>query len=134
MSASCNICILMGRLTRDPDLRYTSGSAAVANFGLAMNRQYTDSKGEKQEDVTFVDVVCWSKTAEACSQYLHKGSPVLVVGRLQQRSWETEDGSKRHKLEVVASSVKFLSSSDARSASTDDKSQCEGAEDEDVPF
>ena len=106
--ASYNLVVLMGNLTKEPELRYIPSGNAVCSFGLAINRTYKDSEGEKQEDVTFVDVVCWNRLAEATAQYLHKGSPAFVEGRLQQRSWETEDGGKRHKLEVVARSVKFL--------------------------
>ena len=108
--ASYNIVVLMGNLTKEPELRYIPSGAAVCNFGLAVNRSYTDGNGEKQEDVTFVDIVCWNRLAEVTAEYLHKGSPAFIEGRLQQRSWETEDGQKRHKLEVVARSVQFLSS------------------------
>ena len=125
--ASYNLCVLMGNLTRDPDLRYTPNGAAVVNFGLAINRTYTDKDGNKHEDTTFVDVVAWNRLAEVTAEYLHKGSPAFVEGRLQQRSWETEDGSKRHKLEVVARSVKFLGS--AKSEQSGD-----GSADDDVPF
>jgi len=106
--ASYNQVTLIGNLTKDPELRYIPSGSAVCNLGLAINRTYTNAEGEKQEDVTFVDIVCWNKLAEACSQYLHKGSPVFVEGRLQQKSWETEDGSKRSKHEVVARTVQFL--------------------------
>ena len=88
--ASYNQVILMGNLTRDPELRYIPSGAAVCNLGLAVNRKYTDGNGEKQEDVTFIDIVCWDKLAEACAEYLHKGSPAFVEGRLKQNSWETE--------------------------------------------
>jgi len=107
--ASYNQVILIGNLTKDVELKYTSGGAAVCNFGLAVNRAYTDADGEKQEEVTFIDIVCWNKLAEVCAQYLHKGSPAFVEGRLQQKSWETEDGSKRYRHEIVAKSVQFLS-------------------------
>jgi len=123
--ASYNLVVLMGNLTKDVELKYIPSGAAVCSFGLAVNRTYTNAKGEKQDDVTFVDIVCWNKIAEACANYLHKGSPVFVEGRLQQRSWEAEDGSKRHKLEVVAHSVKFLGSAQHNA---DDET------DPDVPF
>lgn len=106
--ASYNQVTLIGNLTKDPELRYIPSGSAVCSFGLAVNRAYTNADGEKQEDVTFIDIVCWNKLAEACSQYLQKGSPVFVEGRLQQKFWETEDGSKRHKHEVVARTVQFL--------------------------
>ena len=126
MPASYNLCILMGNLTREPELRYLSNGTPVCNFGLAVNRVYTDSNGEKQEDTCFVDIAAWNRLAEVTAQYLHKGSPALVEGRLQQRSWETEDGSKRHKLEIVARSVKFLGNGHRDAENSND--------DENVPF
>ena len=107
--ASYNQVVLIGNLTKDPELRYIPSGSAVCGFGLAINRTYTNAEGEKHEDVTFIDIVCWNKLAEACAQYLHKGSPAFVEGRLQQKSWETEDGSKRYRHEIVAKSVQFLS-------------------------
>ena len=125
--ASYNHVAMMGNLTKDPELRYTSGGAAVCNFGLAINRVYNDGDGEKQEEVTFIDVVCWNKLAEAVAEYLHKGSPAFIDGRLKQNSWETEDGQKRYKHEIVARSVQFLSNGKPE--------QDEGeAGDDEVPF
>lgn len=106
--ASINKVILMGNLTRDPELRYTPGGAAVANLGLATNRVYKDKNGEKKEEATFVRVVVWGRQAEVCGQYLTKGSGLFVEGRLQSRSWETEDKQKRNTLEVVASNIQFV--------------------------
>ena len=106
---SLNRVFLMGNLTRDPEIRYTSGGAAVANLGLASNRTYMSKAGEKKEEVCFTRVVVWGKQAENCGQYLSKGSSVFVEGRLQSRSWETDDHQKRNTLEVVALSVQFLS-------------------------
>ena len=123
-----NHVTMMGNLTKNPDLRYTSGGAAVCNFGLAINRVYNDSDGEKQEEVTFIDIVCWNKLAEACSEYLHKGSPAFIEGRLKQNSWETEDGQKRYKHEIVARSVQFLSNGKP------DEDEDEDAEGDEVPF
>ena len=125
--ASYNHVAMMGNLTKDPELRYTSGGAAVCNFGLAINRVYNDGDGEKQEEVTFIDIVCWNKLAEAVAEYLHKGSPAFIDGRLKQNSWETEDGQKRYKHEIVARSVQFLSNGKPE--------QDEGeAGDDEVPF
>ena len=107
--ASLNRVFLIGNLTRDPEIRYTAGGAAVANLGLAANRTYSTKIGEKKEEVCFVRVVVWGKQAENCGQYLSKGSAIFVEGRLQSRSWETDDGQKRNTLEVVAISVQFLS-------------------------
>lgn len=103
-----NKVILMGNLTKDPELRYTSGGTAICNLGLAINRKYTQNN-EQKEEVCFVTISVWSKQAENCTEYLSKGSSVLVEGRLRQNNWETEDGQKRSRLEVVAESVQFLS-------------------------
>ncbi len=106
--ANLNRVLLMGNLTRDPELRYLASGAAVANLGLAINTRYRAQTGELKEDVCFVKVVVWGKQAESCSQYLNKGSGVFVEGRLQSRSWETEDGQKRSVMEVRADRVQFL--------------------------
>ena len=121
--ASLSKVLLIGNLTRDPDLKYLSSGVPVASFGLAVNRTYTDSNGEKQEDPCFVDVTCWSRLAEVSAEYLEKGKPVFIEGRLQYRSWEAEDGGKRSKLEVVAQSVQFLgggSKADSEEEDADD--------------
>ena len=104
-----NKVILVGNLTRDPELRYTGSGTAVTNFSIAINRRYRQN-GEPREETVFVDIVVFQKQAENCAQYLSKGRSVLVEGRLVQRSWTTEDGQKRNKLEVVAQSVQFLGS------------------------
>ena len=126
-----NHVTLMGNLTKDPDLRYVPSGAAVCNFGLAINRAYTDEDGEKKEDVTFIDIVCWNKLAEACAEYLHKGSPAFIEGRLKQNSWETEDGQKRYKHEIVARSVQFLSNG---KPGKDEDEGDNDRNDDDVPF
>lgn len=105
--ANLNRVFLMGNLTRDPELRYLSSGTAVASFGLAVNTTYMSPAGEKKEDVCFVRVVVWGKQAEACTQYLAKGRPVFVEGRLVYRSWE-KDGQTRTTLEVRADRVQFL--------------------------
>lgn len=106
--ASLNKVFLIGRLTRDPDLRYIPSGAAVVSFGLATSRIYTTQSGEKKEEVCFVRVVAWGRQAEVCNQYLNKGRLILVEGRLQYRSWETPEGGKRNTLEVRADRVQFL--------------------------
>lgn len=103
-----NKIILIGNLTRDPELRYTPQGTSVCNFGIAVNRKYKQAD-EMKEEVTFINVVVFGKQADTCGQYLNKGSGVLVEGRLQERRWETEDGQKRSKHEVVAQNVRFLS-------------------------
>lgn len=105
--ADLNKVFLIGNLTRDPETRYLANGTAVVSFGLAMNRTYTAQSGEKKEEVCFVRIVVFGKQAEACGQYLNKGKPVFVEGRLQYRSWETE-GQKRNALDVVAERVQFL--------------------------
>ncbi|MBI4227793.1 MAG: single-stranded DNA-binding protein [Candidatus Omnitrophica bacterium] len=106
--ANLNKVILIGNITRDPELRYIPSGTAVATFTVATNRAYTLASGEKREESCFVRVVTWGRQAELCGQYLSKGSPVCVEGRLQSRSWETPDGQKRSTIEVVAQNVQFL--------------------------
>lgn len=116
--ASVNKVILIGNLTRDPELRYTPNNTAVTELGLAINRRYRVDN-ETREDVTFVDVTVWGKTAENCAQYLTKGRPVYVEGRLQLDSWEDkESGQKRNKLKVIAETVQFLGGGDGQARST----------------
>ncbi|MBI4654777.1 MAG: single-stranded DNA-binding protein [Nitrospirae bacterium] len=100
--------ILIGNLTKDPEVRYTPQGTSVCNFRIAVNRKYKQGD-EVKEDVSFINVVVFGKQADTCGQYLNKGSAVLVDGRLQERRWETEDGQKRSKYEVVAQTVRFLS-------------------------
>jgi single-strand DNA-binding protein len=104
--ASFNRVILMGNLTRDPELRYNPNGTPVANFGIAVNRKYRQGE-ELKEEVSFFDIVVFGKQAENCGQYLTKGNSVLVDGRLQQRRWESE-GQKRSKVEVVAENITFM--------------------------
>lgn len=106
--ANLNKVFLMGNLTRDPELRYIPSGTAVASFTVASNRVYTSSAGEKKEETCFMRIVAWARQAELCGEYLKKGSPVFVEGRLQSRSWETPDGQKRSTIEVVAQNVQFL--------------------------
>lgn len=106
--ASLNKVLLIGNLTKDPELRYTPQGTAVANLRLAVNRKFRDKNQEMKEEVCFVNAVVWSKQAEACNQYLRKGSPVFIDGRLQSRSWEDNAGQKRSVIEVQAERVQFL--------------------------
>ncbi len=105
--AAFNKVLLMGNLTRDPELRYTASGAAVASFGLAVNRKFKQGE-EWKEDVCFVDITVWAKLGENCAQYLHKGSLVFLEGRLNYQTWEAEGGQKKNKLEVVANNIQFL--------------------------
>jgi single-strand DNA-binding protein len=105
--AGFNKVILVGNLTRNPELRYTPNGTPVASFGLATSRRFRQAE-ELKEEVCFIDIVVFGKQAEHCGQYLSKGNGVIIDGRLQQRRWETEDGQKRSKHEVVAQGVTFL--------------------------
>lgn len=107
MARSFNQVVLMGNLTRDPELRTTPNGTSVCSFSLALNRSYKSANGEWTEATDFIDVVAWAALGERVAQYLTKGRPALVSGRLQSRSWE-QDGVKRSKVEVVAQDVTFL--------------------------
>lgn len=107
MARSFNQVILMGNLTRDPELRQTPNGQSVCSFSLALNRSYKGQDGNWQEATDYVDIVAWGPLGERVAQYVTKGRPVLVNGRLQSRSWEQE-GQKRSKVEVVAQDVTFL--------------------------
>jgi single-strand DNA-binding protein len=106
--ASYNRVLLIGNLTRNPEIRYTPSGTAVADLGLAVNESFKNKAGETVEQVCFVDVVVWGRQAETASEYLHKGSPVFVEGRLQLDQWESQQGEKRSKLRVRADRVQFL--------------------------
>ena len=108
--ASLNKVLLIGNLTRDPELRYTPSGAAVCTFGIATNRVYVASDGNKKEEKEFIRIVSWNKLAELCSQLLSKGRKVYVEGRLQTRNWETPDGQSRQTTEVVIDDMRILDS------------------------
>ena len=109
--ASFNKVILVGNLTRDPELRYTPKGTAIAKIGLAVNRVWTNEAGEKKEEVTFVDVDVFGRTAENVGQYMRKGRPILIEGRLRLDQWDDKQtGQKKSKLGVVAETVQFLGS------------------------
>ncbi|MEK6744310.1 MAG: single-stranded DNA-binding protein [Nitrospirota bacterium] len=105
---SFNRVILLGNLTRDPEVRYIPSGTAVASFAIAVNRRYKQGD-EMKDEVSYIDIVVFGKTAENCGQYLNKGDAILVEGRLQQRRWDDKDsGQKRSKVEVVAQTVNFM--------------------------
>jgi len=109
--ASFNKVILLGNLTRDPEVRYTPKGNAVCDLGIAVNRVYTTDSGEKREEVTYVDVVLWARLAEIAGEYLKKGRPVFIEGRLQMDTWDDkQSGQKRTKLRVVGESMQLLGS------------------------
>lgn len=109
-----NRVILIGRLTRDPELRYTANGSAVASFALAVDRNFRSASGERETD--FINIVAWRNLGERCSEYLSKGKLAAVEGRLQIRSYEGQDGQKRTVAEVVADDVRFLSPKDGASS------------------
>ncbi len=124
-----NTIILIGRLTRDPEMRYTASGIAVSRFTLAVDRPFTNQQGEKETD--FIDIVTWRKLAEVVTNNLGKGRLVAVEGRLQIRPYETQDGQKRRATEVVAKNVRFLDwPKDKRNS---DSNENESATDEEIP-
>jgi single-strand DNA-binding protein len=150
--SSYNKVILIGNLTRDPEVKYTSGGTAIANFGMAINNTWTNKDGQKQEESTFVEIEAWERQAEMIGQYFKKGKPILVEGRLKFDQWDDkETGQKRSKLKVRLQSFSFIDSagsaggggggyqsqSNAPAASTTSSSNAPAAnipEDDDVPF
>lgn len=128
-----NKIILIGRLTKDPESKYTPSGTLVSTFRLASGRVYTDKNGEKQEETLFINVITWggkSNLAENVSKYLKKGSLVLVEGRLRIRNYETSDGSKKIAVEVIANTVKFLSKREEEGPSE----EIEEPVDEEIPI
>jgi len=118
--ASFNKVILLGNLTRDPEVRYTPKGSAVTDLGIAVNRQYTLENGEKREEVTFVDVTFWGRTAEVAGEYLKKGRPIFIEGRLQLDTWDDkQSGQKRSKLKVIGETMQMLGGPRSGGASTD---------------
>jgi single-strand DNA-binding protein len=106
--SSLNKVLLLGNLTRDPELRYAPNGTAVARFGLAVNTPRGGQGDDRKDEVCFVDIIAFGRQAETASEYLSKGRPALVEGRLQWRSWEGQDGQKRSKHEVIAERIQFL--------------------------
>ena len=137
MATNLNRVFLIGNLTRTPELRYTPSGTAVADLRLAVNRNYTTQGGEKREETCFLTVVVWGKQAESCGEYLDKGSPIMVEGRLQTRDWETKEGQKRSVVEVVAERVQFMGRSKSAAASAPgvpEPVEAGGEADDEVPF
>jgi len=141
-----NSVTLVGRLTRDPEVRYTTKGQAACRFDLAVNRRYKDATGTWQDDTSFIPVIVWGEAAARCGERLKKGLPVHVEGRLQSRAWETKEGQKRTSIEVVARRVQFLSKAATPSAadesdvetpetpSSSSGSSTHGTDDEEIPF
>lgn len=139
--ASYNKVIVVGNMTRDPELRYTPGGAAVCDIGIAVNEKYTDKSGQRVENVHFFDITAWAKTAELVSQYCKKGSSILVEGKLSQDRWDDKtSGKKMSKVKIVAERVQFLGSKNGQQGGQD-QGQGQGSPEplvapdtEDIPF
>ncbi len=116
---------LVGRLTRDPEVRYTPKGAAVARLDLAVNRRFKDGTGEWRDDTTFVPVTVWREAAERCRERLKKGSPIYVEGRLRSTNWETKDGQKRSGIEVEAYRLQFLAKNSGEDSASGGSSSAE---------
>jgi single-strand DNA-binding protein len=115
--ANLNKVMLIGNLTRDPEIKYTPKGTAIADIGLAVNRNYTTESGEKREEVTFIDVTLWGRVAEIVGEYCKKGRPLFVEGRLQLDTWDDKQtGQKRSKLKVVGDSIQLLGGRDGGGA------------------
>lgn len=108
MAASLNKAMIIGNLTRDPELRKTTSGQSVASFSLATNRVYTDKTGNKKEEADYHNIVAWGRLAEICAQYLTKGKKVYIDGRMQTRDWEGQDGQKKYRTEIVAENMIML--------------------------
>lgn len=111
--ANLNKVMLMGNLTRDPEISYLPSQTAICKIGLAVNRSWTAQDGQKKEETTFVDCTAFGKTGEVIGKYLKKGRPIFIEGRLQYRTWEAQDGSKRSKLDVIVEGFQFIDSKPA---------------------
>ncbi len=138
-----NKVFLAGRLTQDPELRYTPSGAAVTTLRMAVNTTYWSKDSEKREEVCYVNVNVWQKQAEKCVEYLSKGRPVFIEGRLQSRQWEAQDGQKRTSIEVNANRVQFMDWSGERDETTPSRGKASARppesspgpeESDDIPF
>ena len=129
---SYNKVIIMGNVTRDPDLKRLDSGTSVCDIGVAINESWKDKEGNPREQTTFVDVVAWARQAETCAEYLRKGSPVLIDGRLQLDEWE-KDGEKRSKMRVRADRVQFLGGKPSETGAAKDESGTDSGVDE-MPF
>jgi single-strand DNA-binding protein len=140
--ANINRVVLVGNLTRDPELRHTPSGTAVCSLRLAVNTRRRDETGQWTDKPNYFDVTVWGGQAESCSQFLSKGRPVGIDGRLEWREWEAQDGSKRQAVEVIAENVQFLGSRDAGEAANQfvpagaraDADFPSSAADDDIPF
>jgi len=136
--ANLNKVMLIGRLTRDPETRYTSGGTAVCEIGLAVNESWTDKQGNRQENTAYVDITLWGRQAEIADEYLNKGSQVFIEGKLKLDQWETREGEKRSKLKVTATGMQFIGSRQGGGQQQQQQSQGQmaysGTPEEEIPF
>ena len=135
--ASYNKVILMGNLTRDPELKQTPSNQSVAQIGLAVNRKFKGRDGDMKEETTFVDCEAWGRTAETMSKYLSKGKPVFVEGRLKLDQWQDKDGNNRSKLKVVIDTFQFVDSRGTQSGQSQQPTTATAnitPQDDDIPF
>jgi single-strand DNA-binding protein len=137
--ASVNKAILIGNLGADPEIKYTPSGTAVANFSLATHEQWTNKDGEKGERTEWHRIVAWGRLGEICGEYLKKGSPVYIEGRIQTRSWEDRDGNKRYTTEIVAQAMQMLGSArkEGQASSPEERYPVEepiSIPDDDIPF
>ncbi|MBW1897356.1 MAG: single-stranded DNA-binding protein [Deltaproteobacteria bacterium] len=137
--AGVNKVILIGRLGRDPEVRYTPSGVAVANFTIATSEQWTNKDGEKEERAEWHKIVAWKRLGEICGEYLHKGSQVYIEGKLQTKAWEDRDGNKRYTTEVIAYTMQMLGAAgkEGRAKSTDERFPVEEpitVPEDDIPF
>ena len=131
---SYNKVLLMGNLTRDPQLKQTPNNMSVAEIGLACNRKFKGKDGEMREETTFVDCEAWGRTAETMAKYLSKGRPVFVEGRLKLDQWQDKDGNNRSKLRVVIESFQFIDSRGGQSSTPPQETATTAPPSDDVPF
>lgn len=125
-----NKVFVMGNLTRDPELRQTPNGQAVANFGVATNRRWTTPEGDKRDEVEFHNIVVWGRQAEVINQYLKKGNPIFIEGRLKTQNWEGQDGVKRSRTEVVVESFQFIGSGGNRGGADQNNEQSFGGQEQ----
>lgn len=130
-----NKAILVGNLGADPEIRYTTDGVAVANFSVATTDTWKDKQGEKQQSTTWHKIVCFNKLAEIAQEFLHKGKQVYIEGKIQNRSWDKDDGTKGYVTEIKAHIVKFLGGAGGKSKADYQAEQyANGPEDDDLPF
>lgn len=130
--ADINVVVLGGRLTAKPELKFAPSGDAVCNLRMASNQKWKGKDGEWKEETTFINAEIWGKSAEACAEYLDKGSPVVVTGRLKQKRWETKEGDKRERIDIAAQQVTFMGGK--KGTAEEAAEGAPPAKDDDIPF